>query len=199
MEEAATSAVEFLRFLLPGFVAAWIFYGFSSHPKPSQFERVVEALIFTMFVQAAVALLRRLLVWFGTQWYSFGTWDSDTDIVWLVISGIALGLIAAWLSHSDRLHQLARDFGITSRVSFPCEWFHAFVRNERWLILHLKDERRLFGWPNVWPSDPARGHFLMGRASWLPTSEDPDYQQTNEIDLVVVNVEDVRWVEFMPR
>lgn len=37
-----------LTFLLPGFVSASIFCGFTSHPKPSQFERTVEALVFLM-------------------------------------------------------------------------------------------------------------------------------------------------------
>jgi hypothetical protein len=38
--------VSLLFQLVPGFIAAWILYGFSSYPKPSQFERLVQALVF---------------------------------------------------------------------------------------------------------------------------------------------------------
>ena len=36
--------------LAPGFVAAGIYYSLTSHPKPSQFERVVQALVLTVVV-----------------------------------------------------------------------------------------------------------------------------------------------------
>jgi len=49
MDSFAKDFVTLLQYLLPGFVAAWVFYSFTSFPKPSQFERVVQALIFTIF------------------------------------------------------------------------------------------------------------------------------------------------------
>jgi hypothetical protein len=55
-----------LTFLLPGFVSAAVFYSFTSHPKPSEFERVVQALIFTIFVQALVGVARASALWVGS-------------------------------------------------------------------------------------------------------------------------------------
>jgi len=37
--------------LLPGFISAWIFYGWTAHPKKDAFDRVVQALIFTIIVE----------------------------------------------------------------------------------------------------------------------------------------------------
>ena len=54
MDSLTNDIVVILQYLLPGFLAAWIFYGFTSHPKPSQFERVVQALIFTLIIHLAV-------------------------------------------------------------------------------------------------------------------------------------------------
>ena len=199
MEEATKNIVELLQFLLPGFVMSWVFYGLTSHPKPSQFERTVEALIFTMFVQAAAALEEELFLWVGAKWASLGPWDAAAELTAPVVSGVGLGVLFAWLSHTDYCHAAARALRITSRASFPCEWFHAFVGTHRYVILHMKDERRLLGWPEVWPSDPARGHFVLVRASWEPTSDNPNYMPAEEIDRILVNVEDVRWVEFKPK
>ena len=48
---ASSEIVGVLTFLLPGFVAAGIFYSLTSHPKPSAFDRTVLALIFTVVGQ----------------------------------------------------------------------------------------------------------------------------------------------------
>ncbi len=41
MDNLYKEVTPLLTFLLPGFLSASIFYGFTSHPKPSQFERTV--------------------------------------------------------------------------------------------------------------------------------------------------------------
>ncbi len=55
MFENADNFLAVVAFLLPGFITAWIFYGLTSHPKPSQFERTIQALIFTFIIQIFVA------------------------------------------------------------------------------------------------------------------------------------------------
>ena len=60
MDTFAKDFVTLLQYLLPGFVAAWIIYSFTSYPKPSQFERVVQALIFTIFLHT---MSTRVLHW----------------------------------------------------------------------------------------------------------------------------------------
>ena len=52
MNWASSEIVGVLSFLLPGFVAAAIFYSLTSYPKPSPFDRVVQALIFTVIGKA---------------------------------------------------------------------------------------------------------------------------------------------------
>ncbi|WP_425032221.1 hypothetical protein [Pelagibius sp.] len=56
MDSINEDIVGLLQYLLPGFLAAWVFYGLTAHQKPSQFERVIQALIFTLIVQAIVSL-----------------------------------------------------------------------------------------------------------------------------------------------
>ena len=57
MSWASSETVTVLTFLLPGFVAAAIFYSLTSHPKPSDLERVIQALIFTVIGQAIVTAI----------------------------------------------------------------------------------------------------------------------------------------------
>ncbi|WP_442778441.1 hypothetical protein [Aeromonas sp. ASNIH3] len=41
------------------------------------------------------------------------------------------------------------------------------------VILDLKDGRRIFGWPSVWPSDPSKGHIVLQNPEWI--SENGEY------------------------
>lgn len=221
--EFAQGAIELLRYLLPGFVAAWVYYGFTSHEKPSQFERTVQALIFTFFVQAIVAVSHKLMLWLGDRGLVLGAWDQEAELVWLVGSGLAFGLLIATLTEHDIIHTWARRWTLTRRASYASEWYEAICHHKGYVVLHLKDERRLFGYPQVWPSNPDRGHFLMVRASWLMRSP-PQYDPVpvvseagaqskpegtrhgmNEPNGAAHNVEwsqlvdaaDVQWVEFI--
>lgn len=58
---ASSEAIGILMFLLQGFLAAAIFYSLTSHPKPDAFGQVIQALIFTVIVQAAVQVMVAIL------------------------------------------------------------------------------------------------------------------------------------------
>jgi hypothetical protein len=70
------------------------------------------------------------------------------------------------------------------------------LKNVTYVVLHLKDERRLYGWPIEWPSVPDRGHFLLVQASWLKDTEEIPIKGVKSI---LIDVNDVRWVEFMEK
>ena len=57
MPEISKEVVSLLIFLMPGFLSAWVIYGLTSHTKPVQFERVVQALIYTVSIKAMVMSL----------------------------------------------------------------------------------------------------------------------------------------------
>lgn len=111
MESLGKDVVALLQYLLPGLITAWIFYGLTSFPKPSQFERVVQALIFTLFIQFIVGMLGRLFEWAG-RYYSFGPWDDTAKLQWSIAIAVLLGVTISYLANSDRLHKWLRDLNI---------------------------------------------------------------------------------------
>lgn len=193
MDGIAKDTITLLQYLLPGFLAAWVFYALTSFPKPSQFERVVQALIFTLIAQALVFVERAVLLQPG-RFIQLGTWNSDSDIVASTITGIVVGLLASFAANNDTLHWYLRKFRITRETSYPSQWYRAFLKGETYIVLHLKDERRIYGWPQEWPSDPSKGHFVLQKTSWLDGTEDVPMKG---VETVVVNVQDVEIVEFM--
>ncbi|HEB27585.1 MAG TPA: hypothetical protein ENI05_07385, partial [Porticoccus sp.] len=62
---------------------------------------------------------------------------------------------------------------------------------------HLHDERRLYGWPIEWPSEPTKGHFVIADPSWL--LDDGSEARIVGVANILINVADVKWVEFIEK
>ncbi len=196
METISKDLISLLQFLLPGFISAWIFYAFTSYPKPSQFKRVVQALIFTMIIQALLFVVKALLLIAG-RFYIFGSWNEESRLIWSILCAILFGLLFSYFANNDKFHAVFRKLNVTRETSYASEWFGVFLKNVTYIVLHLEDERRLYGWPTEWPSEPGNGHFLITDASWLD-------DKGNEIPItgvenVLINAKHVRWVEFMKK
>ena len=144
MSWASSEAVAVLSFLLPGFVAVAIFHMFTPHPKPSEFERIVQALIFTILVQAVA----EFMLWIGWQLRHEILWGDATGIVVSVGIALVLGTVAVFFSNTDALHRFVRFLRLTKETSYSSEWYSAFHHNpDCYVVLHLQGQRRLYGWP----------------------------------------------------
>jgi hypothetical protein len=194
MADLQTEAIKLLTYLLPGFTAAWIFYGLTSHQKPSQFERVVQALIFTFVVQVLLQPMKWLLLSVGGV-LPLAPWGKSAELFISLILALLLGGLVAYFTNNDAFHKLLRRWGFTSRTSHPSEWFCAFTEHVTYVILHLRDGRRLYGWPKEWPIDPQQGQFYIQVPSWI--DDDANAIDLPQLDGVLVHVKDVEWVEFM--
>ena len=128
----ASRKVQFSYGLLPGFVAAAIFYSLTSFPKPSAFDRVMpQALIFTVVGQAITGMVFLL--------YDSNQSDCPVDQEpWIVLSGRGSACIGSY--------NFKQTFdSILVRVTKPflsIEWFRIRATH-CYVVLHL--QRRLYG------------------------------------------------------
>lgn len=69
MDDLVSSDILALLYrLLPGFITAAIVYNFTPRTKGGAFERVIEALVYTLLVQILVAPTKWLLLRAGQSW-----------------------------------------------------------------------------------------------------------------------------------
>ena len=198
MSWASSEVVGVLTFLLPGFVAAAIFHSLTSHPKPGAFDRVIQALIFTVVGQAIVAAFLAI----GGAVKEEIQWIKNWEFIFSVLVAIVLGLAASHISNRDTVHRILRRFGVTRETSYPSEWYSAFSRHHGcYVVLHLTGQRRLYGWPEEWPSHPDEGHFRIVEAEWLVEKDDvrTEYQAVpaTGVSAILVHARDVEMVEFL--
>ena len=191
MSGASSEAVAILSFLLPGLVAVTVFHMFTSHPKPSEFERIVQALIFTILVQA----IAELLLWIGRLLGHDALWREESEIMVSVGVALILGFIAVYLSNTDMLHRFVRFLRLSKETSYSSELDSAFYHNpDCYVVLHLQSRRRLYGWPQEWPSRPAKGHFMIAKGEWLT---DDKRIPAAGVTAIVVPAKKVDMVEFL--
>ena len=194
MESIGQEVVTLLRYLLPGFLAAWAYYGLTSFELPSQFERVVQALIFTLLVQPLVYAAKAACLFAG-QYVALGFWTDSSALTASVAFAFILGATFAAFANNDRFHALMRRLKITKETSYPSEWYGAFCNNVTYVVLHLKDQNRIYGWPREWPSQPGVGHFVLEQSSWLD-DENKEIPMAN-VASVLIPADAVTLVEFM--
>lgn len=195
MPELSKELVALLQYLAPGFLVAWVFFGLTSHNKPSQFERVVQALIFTVVIQVLVLAEERGLKFVG-QAFSFGQWTDTSALASSMLTALLVGLVLSACVNADAFHRLTRRLGISHRTGHPCEWFGIFSEHPRYVALQLRDGSRVFGWPKVWPSEPANGHFFITSAT---RTVDDIEQDLDHLDGILIDAKDVSWVEFVKK
>ena len=193
MSWATSEVVGVLIFLLPGFVAAAVFYSLTPYLKPSEVERVLQALIFTVVGQAIL----RLAAAVNLPYVKRVLENRDWEIAISLLMGVAIGLAAAYLSNLDIPHRFFRRIGLTRETTYPSEWYSAFSENtSRYVVLHLNDERRLFGWAATWPREPNQGHFDIREAEWL-IGDIQSLGESSEIASILVPANEVNMVEFV--
>ena len=194
-----------LMTLLPGFIAGSAFYSLTAHPKPSAFERIVQALIFAVIVQFVIGPLGLIFrtsetgldgqVLVSSLFIIDATlWASPMPDLARIATGFLLGVLLAWGLNHDFFHRLMRKIGITRENSFPSEMYSAFSRIPTYVTLHLDGERRLIGFPEEWPSNPRAGHFLLQDPAWLNDENEP--VPIEEVDSIMISVSEVSMVEF---
>lgn len=195
MPELAKDTILLLSYLLPGFLAAWVLYGLTANPKPGQFERIIEALILTFFIHAMLPVARGILLFLGGNFYSLRPWDATSQNICKLFLAIVTGILLAVYTNNDGAHKWLRRLGMTTRNSFPSEWVGIFSRKITYVVLHLKDGRRLYGWPREWPNQHDKGHFYIQEPSWI--LKDGSQITLENVDGLLVSSSAVEWVEFM--
>ncbi|WP_164073703.1 MULTISPECIES: DUF6338 family protein [Stenotrophomonas] len=206
MDSLFGNATTLLTFLLPGFLSAWVFYGLTSHPKPPQFERTVEALVFTFVVQALVTFTEVVLLLAG-RCVVLGTWTESSSLLWGFLLAVLLGAGLALAANKDSLHRVLRRAGFTTRTSHPSEWYCVLGTRPAFVVLQLKDGRRLTGYPKEWPVSPAAGQFYMQMPAWIVDRDlsdagaDPEagpaMVELPQLDGILIHATDVQWVEIL--
>ena len=110
------------------------------------------------------------------------------------------GILLLCSANKDKIHKLLRYLRNTKKTSYPSQWYRAFSDNITYIVLHLKDKRRIYGWPKEWPSDPRDGHFLLQNACWLEEEGGKNKEvPLDDLEGMLIDSANVEMVEFVKK
>ncbi len=176
--------LETLLLLLPGFVTAEIIGVLVLREERKALDRIIQALIYTFLAHLLWTPLSKLF-----------PENPAMNLLGLGASAVGWGLVFTWTINSGTVHRLLRWVRLTRAGSRPNEWYDAFYDKQQHVVLHLKDGRRIFGWPLLYPFRPDKGHVLLEGAEWLDRQDTAACVQRGDY---LIDVSDVRFVEFVP-
>jgi hypothetical protein len=185
--------IPLLQYLIPGFLTAWIFYSLTAFKRPDTFGQIVQALIFTFVIHGAVMVVKAGFLWIGSRGFIIGIWDQKAEASWSFVISVIVGFLSCYWATNDKLHDWLREKGITRQTSFPSEWYSAFSTRPRFVVLHLLDGRRLYGWPAEWPSEAAKGQFVIEDPCWI---DETGKEVETGAEVIVIDASKIQWVEF---
>ncbi|PAA01270.1 DUF6338 family protein [Pseudomonas fragi] len=193
MEGLSAEIIPVLQQLMPGFLAMIIFYWLAEAPKPTQFERVLQALISTAVIQLLVMGVEKAAYYLG-NYYSFGEWSEVSTNVSAIFLAVSIGLALAHLCNSDAIFSVARKMGFTTKASQDDGVHIHKIFSNSGMILHFTDGKRLMGYLDVFPNNKQSGVYLVSNPIWITADVRQECPETNTI---MISGTDVQWVEFL--
>lgn len=193
MPELSKEMIAILGYLLPGILVMFVVFSCTSYQKPVPLERVFQALVATFCVKAMVAIESAFLHFLG-GFFVIGQWDTNSELVANFLTAIGVGWLVSIAINTNFAFGVIRRLVKSSRSGAPSEWCQVFDEYKKYLVLHLKDGRRIAGYPLIWPSNPKDGHIFITDAAWLDDST--EHPLTNS-EGILISTEDIEFVEIL--
>lgn len=196
-------ALNILLLLLPGLLAGQIFYSFFRLGEISVSRRMLDALLFTFVIYVLVSAfvtwepLAQVTPSQGGLSYKF---SANNGVIWLSLTAVVLApIIVGFFYFNDHVHGLLRKCRITTKTSRANTWNDAFLTQNRYVIVTLKDGRRIRGYPTMFSTDPEEGFVYLYNPAWVNDDkvddEAPDYFESN-CHGFLLNRDNIDLIEF---
>jgi hypothetical protein len=196
-------ALNILLLLLPGFMSGQIFYSLFQVGNVSVPKRLLDALLFSFVIYMLVSLfvswepLAYVKADSGQLEYEF---NKNNTIIWLSIAAIILvPIVVGFFYFSDSVHAILRKLNVTTKTSRTNTWNDAFLTQDRYVIVTLKDDRRIRGYPTMFSTDPEEGVLYLYNPAWVnddkEKEDEPDYIESN-CHGFLLNRDNIDLIEF---
>lgn len=207
----STEALDLLLLFLPGVISSAVLTAALRRRTVEPLQRLIEAVGFTLAVTAVLALIGlvpgvgapvlpaigleagRLVVRDG------GAWSIPVALALSVLLPLPIARVLSTDTHMALLRRL----GVSQRTSRASTWEDVFAeQGDRFVVLELRDGRRLQGYTRYWSDDPAEGLLYVTKPAWLVRDDDErdrvDVVETGQHGLMI-HRDELRWIEFQHR
>lgn len=161
--------------LLPGFTCAYIAQQLAVRPKQTEFDKAVEALLFSLVLYVAVGPLFHYALPVGWQetvsghpgiYVAVVRWK---ELATLAGAAVLLGVLFAANVNHDWILSLLRALHVTERTSRTSIWSDTFqdIVGGTTVQVVLGDGRTVSGWVHYYSDDPKDASLFLEEAEWI--------------------------------
>ncbi len=125
--------------------------------------------------------------------------NSKSSTALTLLLTVLLPIVIASIYHNDNFHKILRWLRFTTKTSRGNTWSDAFATQDRRVIITLKDETRIRGYPIMYSTDPEEGYIYLFDPAWVNDEKEdesaPDYIETN-CHGILINRDNIDLIEF---
>ena len=189
-------ALQILIFLIPGFISEVILNAFIVRKEKKEFEKIIEALIFSMLIYTiySIAIGGSPIVLNQTTNSITLSYDK-TSFLWL--GAISMGIpVALGLLITNDLHmRLARKLQITRKTARSSVWFDVLYDIRRHIIINFENGRRIYGWPMYYSNDPKNPYIFLFKPAWI---QGENFVSLDDLEGILITPEQkIESIEFL--
>lgn len=190
-----------LIFLIPGFLSSIIYNTVVTRSEKEAITKIIEALTFSFINYSIVSLIFDQspvvlgISQEGNVTKHFIEYKSSV-LVPIAIFAIIIPLSLGLLTTTDILMKILRRFRITNKTARESIWLDIFTDQKRYVIVHLKDGRRIYGWPMYFSNTSNESRIYLSDPAWIDEDK-ADYIDLNIHGLFIVEPNFIDYIEFL--
>lgn len=190
--------INILFFMIPGLCASFIIDTIIVRKDLTAISRIIEALIFTFLIYVFLSFITNIELFATLKLIdgeiSLKFTDDKIFLLSLIILTIVLPIIVGKVMFSDWHMRVLRTLKITDKTSRDTTWQDVLIEQKRNIVIHLRDERRIYGWPMYYSNLPENGFIYLWNPSWIDMEN--KYIECNTHGILIKS-DDIYFVEFL--
>lgn len=172
MGEFRFEAITVLVILLPGFFAARIEQRLVVNPEQNEFDKTVEALLYSFFIYLSFTVIYRsfpvsLMIQTVGQSSTYSIVANPRRLAVLPLIAVLLAPLTALASNNDYFGRFFRFLRVTRRTWRASIWSDVFHNYGGVIQVELADGRSVIGWLKYFSDRPESGSLYLERAAWV--------------------------------
>jgi Family of unknown function (DUF6338) len=158
--------------LLPGFLAARIEQRLTVNPKQTEFDKTIEALLYSFFIYLVfTAIFHSLPVSLKAEKVGetihYSIVANALRLALLPLIALALSGVVSFAANNDYFGRIFRGLRVTRRTWRSSTWADVFHNFGGVVQVELLDGRCVLGWLKFFSDRPEDGTVFLERAAWV--------------------------------
>ena len=197
-------ALKIILMLVPGFFTLWIQESLGEKKERTQIDKILIIFLYDIFVFSIYLSVLKLFP--GLSPFILNIKGENIDIIGvtflnvviILVISFTLGIIFALFNVYGWHYKLLRKWKVTyetGRISVWNDVLYELI--DYYVIIHLEDDVRIFGWLSDFSIDPGRKYLFIKDAKYLSFDPDEDDVEIKGKGILITNESKMKYIEFL--